>query len=70
MKSFGKELKQLRKEFELTQEALAKATGITQSQISYYECGKHSPSIEDCIVLADFFGVSLDELVGREVKWL
>ncbi len=48
-----------------TQSSLAKETGISQQKISYYESGKHSPSIDDCIVLANFYGISLDELVGR-----
>ena len=49
-----------------TQTEIAKGTGISQQKISYYESGKHSPSIEECIRLADFYGVSLDVLVGRK----
>lgn len=49
----------------LSQSALAKEVGISQQKISYYESGKHSPTIEDCIKLADFYGITLDELVGR-----
>lgn len=26
------------------------------------------PSIEFCIRLADFYGISIDELIGREIK--
>ena len=48
-----------------TQAAVANATGISQPKLSYYESGRHLPSIEDCIRLADFYGISLDELVGR-----
>ena len=46
-----------------------KKTGISQPKISYYESGKHSPSIEDCIKIANFYGIPLDELVGREIKY-
>lgn len=49
-----------------SQSMLAKETGISQQKISYYESGKHSPSIDDCITLADFYDISLDELVGRK----
>lgn len=49
----------------LSQSALAKEVGISQQKISYYESGKHSPTIEDCIKLADYYGITLDELVGR-----
>lgn len=59
-------LKYIREQEGYSQSALARATGISQQKISYYESGKHSPTIDDCIVLADFYGISLDELVGRK----
>ena len=61
----GESLKYQREMKGYTQSTLAKETGISQQKISYYESGKHSPSIDDCIILADFYGISLDELVGR-----
>ena len=30
------------------------------------ECGKVLPNIDFCVRLADYYGVSLDELVGRD----
>ncbi len=60
------ELKQHRLMRKLSQSDLARETGIKQQCISYYESGMHSPSIDDCIKLADFYGISLDELVGRD----
>ena len=65
---FAKELKQHREMNGLTQAEVAKATGLNQSSISRWEEGKRSPSIEYCIILADFYGISLDELVGHEIK--
>lgn len=62
----GEALKYQREVFGYSQNYLAKATGISQQKLSYYESGKHSPPIEDCIKLADFYGISLDELVGRD----
>jgi transcriptional regulator with XRE-family HTH domain len=50
----------------LSQNALAKATGISQQKISYYESGKHSPPIEDCLKIATFYGVTLEELLDVE----
>lgn len=47
-----------------SQNALAKATGISQPKISYYELGQHSPPIEFCAQLAQFYGITIDELVG------
>ena len=68
MINYGEALKYQREINGFTQSGLANATGISQQKISYYESGKHSPPIEDCIKLADFYGITLDELVGRDVK--
>ena len=66
MRKIGEALKYQREQANLSQLKLAEATGISQQKISYYESGKHSPSIDDCIILADFYEISLDELVGRK----
>ena len=67
MNDFIEAIKYQREVRGYSQSALAKATGITQQKISYFESGKHSPAIEDCIKLADFYGISLEELVGIKV---
>ncbi len=66
MYTVGEALKYQRENNGLSQTQLAKATGISQQKLSYYESGKHSPSIDDCILLANFYEISLDELVGRK----
>lgn len=63
-------LKSLRKMHNLTQQELANKTGIKQQNISRWEKGIHLPNIEECIILADFFGVTLDELADRDIKKL
>lgn len=68
MKQIGEELKYQRETNGYSQSFLANATGVSQQKISYYESGKHSAPIEDCIKLADFYGITLDELVGRYFK--
>ncbi|MBE7068428.1 MAG: helix-turn-helix transcriptional regulator [Clostridiales bacterium] len=64
----GKALKEQRLLQGLTQVELSKQTEIPQSTISAWEKGVNVPNVMDCIQLADFYGISLDELVGREVK--
>ena len=64
--NIGEALKHQREIRELSQSAVAKETGISQPKLSYYENGKHLPLIDDCIKLADFYNISLDELVGRD----
>lgn len=64
--SLGEALREQRELVGLSQSALAKKTGIPQQTISAWENDTNIPSIEMCIKLADFYGISLDELVGRE----
>ncbi|MDE7440004.1 MAG: helix-turn-helix domain-containing protein [Clostridia bacterium] len=58
-------LKYQREQAELSQRQLAIKTEIQQGSISRWEAGKSIPNIEACIKLADFYGITLDELVGR-----
>ena len=60
----GAIIKKLRTENNVTQEALAAALGVTPQAISRWELGSGYPDIEFLPMLADFFGVSTDELLG------
>ena len=68
MKKYGQILMNERKARNISQEKLAKAIGITQAQISYYEKDINEPSISICERLANFYGITLDELIGHELK--
>ena len=59
-------LKSLRRERKMTQENLAEIFHISQTSVSKYETGEAVPDLETAVKMADFFGVSLDEFVGRE----
>lgn len=50
----------------LNQVKLANQLGIDQSTVSYWLSGKKLPSIASLWVLADYFGVDIDYLVGRK----
>lgn len=65
MKNYGFELKQQRIIYNLSQTQLSKATGISQQNISRWESNKVIPSIEHCEILANFYGITIDELIGR-----
>ena len=58
-------IRDLREDMDLRQSDLAEKTGIDQRTISNYETGKTAPDAYSLIKLADFFGVSIDYLVGR-----
>ncbi|MDY0294747.1 MAG: helix-turn-helix transcriptional regulator [Acholeplasmataceae bacterium] len=62
-------LKKVRIEKGVTQVDLSEKSGITQQQISRYETGSRTPTIEAAALIASALGVTLDELVTiREVK--
>ena len=47
---------------EMTQEALARAVGITRQTIIALEAGRYAPSLELAMRLARVFGVRVDEV--------
>lgn len=55
-----------RKELGLTQEGLAQRLGVTNQAVSKWESGQSCPDITLLPVIADLFGITLDELFGRE----
>lgn len=61
----GKNLKQLRKENNLTQEELAERLKIGQATIACYENGQREPALSSLVAYADFFECTLDFLAGR-----
>ena len=58
-------LRKLRKERKLSQIAVQMQTGIVQALISKYENGERVPPTETLMLLADFYGVSMDYIMGR-----
>lgn len=61
--TFGQKTRNLREDMDLNQTQLGKAIGITQRKISYIECDKYEPSLEDIVALCNFFKVSADYLL-------
>ena len=59
-------LKDLRLEANLTQKELAKKLNIGQSTIAQYEKGEREPTVHNLTLYCDFFGVTVDYLLGRE----
>ena len=57
-------LKELRKETNITQKELAKALGYTQTTISKWEQGLRLPDADNIIKLCKYFNVTSDYLLG------
>ena len=66
MTTFGEHLKELRTERGIGQVELAAKIQASKGIISLWENGKREPTLSYLIALAEFFGISLDELTGRE----
>lgn len=65
MSIFSENLKKLRKERNFTQEELAKALNVTKSRINMYERGEREPKFEMLEVIADYFNVDMNFLLGK-----
>lgn len=68
LKTFGEKIKDLRENENLTQGQLGEKLQMTQRKISYIECGKYEPSIDDIKTFCKFFNVSADFLLGLTEK--
>ena len=62
---FSKKIVQLRKEKAITQEELAEMLSVSRQAVSKWEAGKTLPDLSTLMQIADYFNISLDELMGR-----
>lgn len=58
-------LRELRKQKGITMKQLGEIVGVGESTISQYENGKRQPDYDTINQFADYFGVSVDYLLGR-----
>ena len=61
---FSGRLKTLRKRDNISQNALAKTLGITRASVNAWEMGISYPNAQSLILLAKYFNVSVDYLLG------
>jgi transcriptional regulator with XRE-family HTH domain len=62
----GERLREAREEKGISQAKLAEEIGVDKSFIGHIEIGKSSISVETLILLADYFNVTTDYLLGRD----
>lgn len=67
-KGLCERISQLRKQNGMTQEQLAGRLGITSQAVSKWENEQSCPDVSLLPVIADLFGISMDELFGRTAK--
>ena len=63
---FNENIVRLRKLNQMTQEDIAEAVGVSRQAVAKWESGETIPDLEKCKLLAELFGVSLDDLANYE----
>lgn len=61
-----KRLQRLREQRQISRRMLAELCGLSRNSICRYENGEREPTAGALSALADFFDVSVDELLGRK----
>lgn len=64
--NFGQNLKENRLALSLTQKEMADYLEISERGYRYYEMGTREPNLTTLVKIADYFNISLDDLVGRD----
>ena len=62
--NFSENLRRLRKAKDIKQEALAEAMNVSRQTVSKWENGTAMPDFKELNALAEYFGVTMDELLG------
>lgn len=65
MATLAERIKMLRKAAGLTQQSLGAQFGVAKNTICQYESGRSTPNDDIKISMANFFGVSMDYLMGK-----
>jgi len=60
----GERLRKIRREHGVTQEELANMLGVRKASVSFYETDKNEPTDKSKIIVARYFNISLDYLLG------
>ncbi len=63
-----KNLTLLRKNRKLTQQDMADILKVSKPTYNHYETGRYEPDIKKLIQISDYFGVSIDYLLGHQVN--
>ena len=64
--TFGKKIAELRKASGLSQEQFGEMFDVSRQSVSKWESDQSLPELSTLIKIADFFNISIDELLGRE----
>lgn len=63
-----KTIRELRKEKGVTLKQLGEVIGVAESTMSLYETGKRTPDFETLLKISEYFGVTVDYLLGNKIQ--
>ena len=66
MSEFPKRLQQLRERRRISRRVLSELCGLSKNMIARYERGEQEPAIRAVMILAEYFRVSTDYLLGMK----
>ena len=64
--TIGESLKQHRQRLGISQSKLAQDTGIKQQNLSRWENNTHIPDVLQCSILAKYYEITIEELIGMD----
>ncbi len=62
---FGKTIKELRISQGLSQRQLGEKFNVCNQTVSFWESGKREPDLDTLVIISDYFGVTVDYLLGK-----
>lgn len=65
----GKRIRDLRLEHDMSMRDLGEKLGTTATAVCRWENGHNEMTLKRAVQIADLFGITLDELAGREEKY-
>ena len=65
---FSQRLKELKREKSCTNKEIGEVSGVSEGAVRYWMSGERIPGADKAVLLAKFFGVSVDYLMGEEEK--
>lgn len=65
---YASNLKFLRNKYGMKQEDIGKLLGVGQREVSKYEKGEREISVVKLMILADFFGLTMDQLIKQDLS--
>ncbi|MFD7521416.1 helix-turn-helix transcriptional regulator [Paenibacillus chitinolyticus] len=63
---YGDKIAQLRNNWNLSQRRMAREVGIERAALSHYERNRREPNFQTIIRIADYFRVSVDDIIRHE----